>query len=47
MTDIKGKEKINDLINKIDYKKAYLEIETKQNKYIIEKDKPRQIGFKM
>lgn len=47
MTDIKVIEKINDLLSRIDYEKAYLEIETKQNKYIIEKDKPRQIGFKM
>lgn len=47
MTDIKVIEKINDLLSRIDYEKAYLEIETKQNKYVIEKDKPRQIGFKM
>ena len=47
MTDIKVIEKINDLINRMDYEKAYLEIETKQNKYIIEKDKPKKIGFKM
>lgn len=47
MTNIKVIEKINDLINKMDYEKAYLEIETKQDKYVVEKNKPRQIGFKM
>ena len=46
MTNLKTIEKINDLIDKMDYEKVYLEIETKQDKYIIEKSKPKQIGFK-
>ena len=45
MTNLKTIEKINDLIDKMDYEKVYLEIETKQDKYIIEKSKPKQIGF--
>ena len=46
MTNLKNVEKINDLIDKMDYEKVYLEIETKQDKYITEKSKPKQIGFK-
>lgn len=46
MTNLKNVEKINDLIDKMDYEKVYLEIETKQDKYSIEKSKPKQIGFK-
>lgn len=46
MTNLKTIEKINDLIDKMDYEKVYLEIETKQDKYIIEKSKPKQTGFK-
>ena len=47
MTEIKIVERIDDLINKLDYKKAYLEIETGQNKYIIERHMQNQIGFKI
>lgn len=46
MTDIKIIERITNLIDKMEYKKAYIEIETKQDKFIIEKEKQRQIGFK-
>lgn len=45
MTDIKIIERITNLIDKMEYKKAYIEIETKQDKFIIEKEKQRQIGF--
>lgn len=31
MTNLKTIEKINDLIDKMDYEKVYLEIETKQD----------------
>lgn len=46
MNNIKIIERIINLIDKMDYKKAYIEIETKQDKFIIEKDKQRQIGFR-
>lgn len=41
MNNLKILDKINDLIDKMDYKKAYLEIETRKDKFIIEKDKQR------
>ena len=31
----------------MDYKKAYIEIETEKDKIIIEKNKSNQIGFKI
>lgn len=46
MADIKVMEKINTLIDKIDYKRAYVEIETANDKFIIEKTKNNKIGFK-
>lgn len=46
MADIRIMEKINNLVDKMDYKKAYIEIETDNDKFIIEKSKTRQIGFK-
>lgn len=46
MNNLKILDKINDLIDRMDYKKAYLEIETSKDKFIIEKEKQRQIGFR-
>ena len=46
MDNIKIIERITNLIDKMDYKKVYIEIETKQDKFIIEKDKQRQIEFR-
>lgn len=46
MTNIKIIERITNLVDKMDYKKVYIEIETKQDKIIIEKEKQRQIGFR-
>lgn len=46
MTNIKIIERITNLIDKMDYKKVYIEIETKQDKFIIEKYKQTQIGFR-
>lgn len=37
---------ISKLIEKIDYKSAYIEIQVSNDKYILEKQKQRQIGFK-
>ena len=45
MTNNKIIERINNLIDKMEYKTAYVEIQTKNNKYILEKDKNNKIGF--
>lgn len=45
MTDIKILERIDNLIDKMEYKTAYVEIQTKNNKYILEKEKNNKIGF--
>ena len=37
--------KINNLADSINYKKLYIEIETNENRYIIEKENSRKIGF--
>lgn len=37
---------ISNLIEKIDYRSAYIEIQTNNDKYILEKEKQRQIGFR-
>lgn len=39
-------DKISNLIDKTDYKTAYIEIQTENNKYVLEKEKRNQIGFK-
>ena len=39
-------DKISNLIDKIDYKTAYIEIQTDKEKYTLEKDKRSQIGFR-
>lgn len=45
MTNNKIIERINNLIDKMEYKTVYVEIQTKNNKYILEKDKNNKIGF--
>lgn len=37
---------ISNLIDKLDYKSAYIEIQTNNDKYILEKEKQSQIGFR-
>lgn len=39
MTNTKIIERIDKLIDKMDYKTAYIEIQTKNNKFILEKEK--------
>lgn len=39
-------DKISNLIDKIDYKTAYIEIQTDNERYTLEKDKINQIGFR-
>lgn len=36
---------ISKLVENIDYQTIYIEINTKTNKYTLEKDKSKQIGF--
>lgn len=38
--------KISNLIEKMDYKTAYIEIQTDKEKYILEQEKRKQIGFR-
>lgn len=45
MTEMKIIEKIVNLVDKLDYKNACIEIETQREKYTIEKEKRRSIGF--
>lgn len=45
MTNNKIIERIENLIDKMEYKTAYVEIQTKNNKYILEKEKNNKIGF--
>lgn len=45
MTNNKIIERIENLIDKMEYKTVYVEIQTKNNKYILEKDKNNKIGF--
>lgn len=46
MKEVTILNKINKLLDNIEYKTAYIEIQTNNDKYIIEKEKPsRVIGF--
>ena len=47
MTNIKIIERIDKLIDKMDYKTAYVEIQIKNNKFILEKEKKNKIGFEV
>lgn len=39
-------DKISNLIEKMDYKTAYIEIQTDKEKYTLEQEKRNQIGFR-
>ena len=45
MTNNKIIERIENLIDKMEYKTAYVEIQTKNTKYTLEKEKNNKIGF--
>lgn len=48
MKEITVINQISKLIDKLDYKSAYIEIQTNNSKYILEKDKPKRvIGFRL
>ena len=38
--------RISKLVENIDYRSLYIEIKTNNDRYVIEKEKPRVIGFK-
>ena len=45
MNETKILDKISNLVDKIDYKSIYVEINTENNKYTLEKDKRNKVGF--
>ena len=45
MTEIKVLDKISGLVDKINYKSVYVEIQTEKDKYTLEKEKRNKIGF--
>lgn len=46
MKEITVMNRINKLIENINYKTAYIEIKTDKDSFIIEKQKKNEIGFK-
>ncbi len=46
MKNITILDKISNLIEKMDYKTAYIEIQTEKEKYTLELEKRNQIGFR-
>lgn len=46
MKDTTILDKISNLIDKMDYKTAYIEIQTDKEKYTLEREKRSQIGFR-
>lgn len=45
MKEITVLNNISKLVENIDYRSLYIEIKTNNDKYIIEKEKPKTIGF--
>ena len=45
MNETKILDKISTLIDKINYKSVYIEIQTEKDKYTLEKEKRNKIGF--
>jgi hypothetical protein len=46
MKETTALNKINNIIDRLNYKTAYIEINTKDNKYVLEKEGNKVIGFK-
>lgn len=46
MKDITALNRISKVLDNMNYKTAYIEINTGDNKYTLEKQKERRIGFK-
>lgn len=45
MSEIKAIERINKVVEQINYKEVYIEIKTDKDKYTIDKHKNNPIGF--
>lgn len=45
MNETKILDKISTLVDKINYKSVYIEIQTNKDKYTLEKEKRNKIGF--
>lgn len=46
MKETTALNQISNIIDRLNYKTAYIEIQTKDNKYVLEKEKNKVIGFK-
>ena len=46
MKEVTALNQINNIIDRLNYKTAYIEINTKDNKYVLEKEENKVIGFK-
>lgn len=46
MKEVTALKQISNIIDKLNYKTAYIEINTKDNKYVLEKEGNKVIGFK-
>lgn len=47
MKEVTVLNNISKLVDKINYKSVYIEIQTEDNKYTLEKDKKNRIGFEV
>lgn len=46
MKEVTALNRISKILDNMEYKSAYIEIQTKSNKYVIEKENPKRIiGF--
>jgi len=45
MKETTALNQISRIVDKLDYKSVYIEIQTKDNKYTLEREKERKIGF--
>jgi len=47
MKETTALNQISKIVDKLDYKSVYIEIQTRDNKFTIEKEKNNKIGFKV
>lgn len=45
MKEISVINKIDKLVENLDYKSVYIEIQTRENKFMLEKNKQNKVGF--
>ena len=45
MKEATALNQISKIVDKLDYKSVYIEIQTKDNKYTLERESKRKIGF--